>query len=284
MIINRENKKEKNKGITIVALVVTIIVLLILAGVTLATLSGENGILTKAKTAKEEYKKAQYQEAIDLAKLQAHTEQGKYKIDAQKFLERVYNILQANELFEGTNYFNGPKIKNDKQWELYLETIEGWPYWITEEQTEYIEDGEEIKKEEIVEGDITFIYDTNWTNKPKLVIIEKNNDKFIECDIQYALSSDPSRWYTKNQVNVEDNLTTINVELVKEKRVVATAQHQIEKIDRLKPEEFSINKNEAIVTTDSITIRGQTKDHEATQVDGCSEIKQYEFSSMEDLG
>ena len=34
-----------NKGITLIALVITIIVLLILAGVTIATLTGDNGIL-----------------------------------------------------------------------------------------------------------------------------------------------------------------------------------------------------------------------------------------------
>ena len=38
-----------NKGITLIALVITIIVLLILAGVTIATLTGDNGILTKAQ-------------------------------------------------------------------------------------------------------------------------------------------------------------------------------------------------------------------------------------------
>lgn len=40
------------KGITLIALVITIIVLLILAGVTIATLTGENGILTNSKQAK----------------------------------------------------------------------------------------------------------------------------------------------------------------------------------------------------------------------------------------
>ena len=47
-------KKLKNasKGITLIALVITIIVLLILAGVTIATLTGENGILTQANNAK----------------------------------------------------------------------------------------------------------------------------------------------------------------------------------------------------------------------------------------
>ena len=46
-------KRSKQKGITLIALVITIIVLLILAGVTIATLTGENGILSQANTAKE---------------------------------------------------------------------------------------------------------------------------------------------------------------------------------------------------------------------------------------
>ena len=39
------NQKE-NRGITLIALVITIIVLLILAGISIATLTGENGVLT----------------------------------------------------------------------------------------------------------------------------------------------------------------------------------------------------------------------------------------------
>ena len=45
--------KERNKGITLIALVITIIVLLILAGVTIATLTGDNGLLTKAGETKK---------------------------------------------------------------------------------------------------------------------------------------------------------------------------------------------------------------------------------------
>ena len=56
-------KKEKNeKAITLIALVITIIVLLILAGVTIAALSGDNGILTRAKEAKEKTEQAQKDE------------------------------------------------------------------------------------------------------------------------------------------------------------------------------------------------------------------------------
>ena len=55
-----------NKGITLIALVLTIIVLLILAGVTIAALSGPNGILTNATKAREDNAKA---EVIDQARV-----------------------------------------------------------------------------------------------------------------------------------------------------------------------------------------------------------------------
>ncbi len=60
------NVKNKSKGITLIALVITIIVLLILAGVTIATLTGENGILTKATQSKEETRYGTVKEARDL--------------------------------------------------------------------------------------------------------------------------------------------------------------------------------------------------------------------------
>ena len=41
--------RKKERGITLIALVITIIVLLILAGVSIAMLTGNNGILTRGK-------------------------------------------------------------------------------------------------------------------------------------------------------------------------------------------------------------------------------------------
>ena len=54
MKIQDRIKTKGNKGITLIALVITIIVLLILAGVTIAALSGDNGILKRAAEAKEQ--------------------------------------------------------------------------------------------------------------------------------------------------------------------------------------------------------------------------------------
>ena len=56
----------ESKGITLIALVITIIVLLILAGVSIAMLTGNNGILTKAQESKEETRAGAVEEARNL--------------------------------------------------------------------------------------------------------------------------------------------------------------------------------------------------------------------------
>jgi len=60
-------KSKRMSGITLIALVITIIVLLILAGVTVATLTGDNGILTKAQIAKKNIEQEKELEKIKLA-------------------------------------------------------------------------------------------------------------------------------------------------------------------------------------------------------------------------
>ena len=62
--------KRKN-GITLIALVVTIVVLLILAGISISVLSGDNGIINQAKKGKEETEIAEEKEIIDTSAAQA---------------------------------------------------------------------------------------------------------------------------------------------------------------------------------------------------------------------
>lgn len=61
-----KTKFKNAKGITLIALVITIIVLLILAGVAIATLTGDNGVLTKAESAKTEKEIAEVKEQAQL--------------------------------------------------------------------------------------------------------------------------------------------------------------------------------------------------------------------------
>ena len=63
--------KDKQNGITLIALVITIIVLLILASVSIAMLTGDNGILTMASKAKEQTEIAEEKEQVQLAVTEA---------------------------------------------------------------------------------------------------------------------------------------------------------------------------------------------------------------------
>ena len=68
-------KKMRNqKGVTLVALVVTIIVLIILAGISINLLLGENGLITKAQEAKKQQKIAEIKEKISLELASAETD------------------------------------------------------------------------------------------------------------------------------------------------------------------------------------------------------------------
>ena len=76
-------KQEKNiiipnnkKGITLIALVVTIIILIILSGVSINLVLGENGIVTIAKRAKENTEIAKVEEETMLNELAKQIEEG----------------------------------------------------------------------------------------------------------------------------------------------------------------------------------------------------------------
>ena len=65
--MNLEQKFKRNKGITLIALVVTIIVLLILVGISISMLTGQNGILNRASEAKDKTGISQEEESVKLS-------------------------------------------------------------------------------------------------------------------------------------------------------------------------------------------------------------------------
>ena len=67
--MKKEIKNKQEKGITLVALVVTIVVLLILAGVSISLVLNNNGVISKAKDARDKYAEAQTNEEKQLNEL-----------------------------------------------------------------------------------------------------------------------------------------------------------------------------------------------------------------------
>ena len=69
--MNFKGKMRKKSGITLITLAVTIIILLILAGITIATITSDNGIIKNANDAKEQTEIAEEKEIVDRATIQA---------------------------------------------------------------------------------------------------------------------------------------------------------------------------------------------------------------------
>ena len=91
--MNKEKTRFNQKGITLIALVITIIVLLILAGVTIAMLTGENGILNKATTAKQKTEEATAEERVKLEVAGSFGEDG--KLDTDLLNENLRNNIDG---------------------------------------------------------------------------------------------------------------------------------------------------------------------------------------------
>lgn len=82
-------KKLNQRGITLIALVITIIVLLILAGVSIAMLTGQNGILTQAQKAKTTTANKSAEEKVKLAVMAARSQSETGALEADKLLTEV---------------------------------------------------------------------------------------------------------------------------------------------------------------------------------------------------
>ena len=111
-------KKERSKGITLIALVITIIVLLILAGVSIATLTGENGILSQATKAKKETEEAKKKEEENLNEMLyrmslENASGANYPIIRDE-MKKVYWKEDGTEVKEGEEGFEISKWYNYK--------------------------------------------------------------------------------------------------------------------------------------------------------------------------
>ena len=99
--------KKKQNGITLIALVITIVVLLILAGVSIMTLTGDNGLLTRTTTAKQKTEEAGVIENIRLAYQSAKIgeyagETGDFATKFQMELAKVYSNPTVTQGENGT--------------------------------------------------------------------------------------------------------------------------------------------------------------------------------------
>lgn len=150
------NFNRKNNGITLIALVVSIIVLLILAGISISMLSSENGILNRATEAKRTYQISSEKEAISLIVASA----------------QIDTSLGNNANYIGKKLYTKNFVNSDK-WDYIYTTNDnksygdGW-YYITKDVN--LDNYGKAQNEWLVN------YDTNE-------IIELASDEYVEFSI-----------------------------------------------------------------------------------------------------
>ena len=155
--------KQKQQGITLIALAVTIIVMLILAGVTIAALTSENGIINQASKVKETSKVAKTEEEAKLEysnlilekQMEGHGEETELSDVIEKLEENGYETGEK----DGKNYI---KI-GEYYYEIKLENAQ---VSIAKERTEGITVGSsKITAKKIAQtADKTGIYGEKVTN------------------------------------------------------------------------------------------------------------------------
>ena len=137
MIIKKEKEfnkiklKEREKGITLIALVITIIVLLILAAVSIAMLTGENGILSKASNAKEKHLIAQYEEELNLCIMEMQTDE-LGTLTMSKLIENLPQYIQTEQ--PGEQY----EWKTDQTAEEPTGIYKGYEFYVDKNKKAHI--------------------------------------------------------------------------------------------------------------------------------------------------
>ena len=99
--------KKREKGITLIALVVTIVVLLILAGVSISMLTGENGIIKQSENAKDATEQAKVEELVDLAvnSLIGENEGSTNEITPEMIAEEINRTENRDDVYaEGSTF------------------------------------------------------------------------------------------------------------------------------------------------------------------------------------
>ena len=172
-----------NKGITLIALVITIIVLLILAGVTIATLTGDNGLLKKATTAKQDKEDSKELELIKLS-VSAAQVAGKGTITTENLNNELKsNLNSETDVVESSDYWY---YKANKNYRIYKDGK--------------IDEGkllpDEYQQVEYIESTGTQWIDTKLlaTNYPNMNIEIKGNYTTIVTASQYVFGANKNRW------------------------------------------------------------------------------------------
>ena len=250
-------KKTKENGITLVALVVTIIILLILAGVTISNLLGENGLINQAKLGKEKYAISEAKEKIELEITNLQVEQqSKGEALTKEILPKI-----NNEDIDVRDTSNFPVEVICGKYKFEVDNVF---------QVKYIGEADDTVIKYTIEPD-------DYTNQSNVkVLLKISNPKGIKSIKRPG--EDESEIF-QNQTKIETDFSVsknghYTIEVIDAEDKEVKKDIYIDLIDTLSPEEFTpeVQKNE-----NSITVIENGKDADATEESSKSGIGHYEY-------
>lgn len=262
---NYENKQ----GITIIALTITIIVLLILAGVSISILTGDNKIVDKSEESKKETEIMQYQDKLEALKQFEYM--NNYTDDIAKFLDNYVHVVEKDAMFN-TNKGIMSDVENGI---VTVITKEGYKFEVSFDDVIYVGD-ENSSDSNININDVRTIISANptdWTNQKVKVKILSNTNELIK---QYSIDGGNNWKKYEQDIEIQDNGTVVQARTINNNNEITKIMtKKIDNIDRLAPNSFEVKITN---TSNSITVEGTTTDQEATTKDGKSDIRGYKFS------
>ena len=254
-------KIKEKRGITLISLVVTIILLLILAGISIAMLTGENGIFKTAQKAKLESQKGTYREIIELAKNENEITTDRERTKNEK-LDGISEILNKDKnLGQGTGTQINKEYQDKENPRLVVKTKEGWVYIVTVDGIKELGkvDGDIPLDVDIKNGDIKYIYEPNyWTNSDVEVSLSIAKEEYKEFKIQYSYDLKTWKDYTEKIV-VENNKAIYSRITTGTSVSESYATGNVINIDK-KEAEISTAMNSSNVTTKGFTVNVGVKD------------------------
>ncbi len=261
--------KRRGTGVTLIALIITIIVMLILLGVTI-NVALDGGLFSTAKEAVKQTQIQAYQEELDLIRPNVEIKRYQEGLTSKEYMDYYEEEIKKDNVFKDSTV-----TRKDENTTVVV-TPEGYVFEITEEETKYIGQQNENKPNvDPEENDIKFTYNPNldtWTNKSVEVTIETQNKEYT---LQY--STDGTTWQQYTGPIVTENNTAIHAKLVNNLyQEMASATGNVGNIDKLAPTNVTIRNSSA--TTDSITLEGSAIDAIANETSGSSGIEKYYFS------
>ena len=252
----------KQKGITLSALIITIIVLLILTGVSISLITGEEGIINSTISARKNYEIAQYKDQIDIAQVNAHLQDWKEEKTGEELLREIEKRLENGGNFKGSKFTQHPEYKPPT---LLITTKEGYEFKVTEEEVKYIGNQEEMGDiGDITTADIQIkVTPSEWTNQNVKVSIKITNENYENhqdnYEIKYQIGNGKKETY-KNEFEVEQN-NIIKVELNNKPVGTLIATCHITNIDKVEPNITKLEVNNEKWTNQEITITGKATDN-----------------------